>query len=346
MNGILVLSSYRRIITPNPRLLDGLSDETDYIEEAGCYSPSAMISSETGGQVTARIALTRKDELRFTVAYHVWESEAVDEAVKETGQDKNELAAGGSEVVKETGSFGVEIQAGRSNEDSKAKNLGFQEKPQNSETNSLMPVFQGKNKVGNVVSRMGLSDIGLAQVDDGVIFSNTFLDIEAKQRRLLASKDISYRDRFLVDSFVTGVQLLSCLGVRKPTKRNAAFKAFTTPDLSRSYVSVRQGMFATNAAEITGSPKIRDGICGAALVRLSSGIHQDEIGGFMVWSIIRDSNDDQGLLVCAEGWEAAELNSIKRNQGRVKILRGKKSESNSEGCKNRRINRGLLRIIH
>ena len=189
-----------------------------------------------------------------------------------------------------------------------------------------MPVFQGKNKVGNVVSQVGLSDIGLAQVADGVIFSNTFLDIEAKPRRLLALKDIRYRDRFLVDSFVRGVQSLLCLGVRKPTKRNAAFKAFTPPDLSRSYISVPQGIFATNAAEITGSPKIRDGICGSALVRLSTGTNQDvlaqgEIGGSMVWSNIRDSNDDQGRLMCfceatdqliAEGWEVAEQNSTKR----------------------------------
>lgn len=323
VNGILVLPSHRRIITPNPRLLNGLSDETDYIEETGCFSPGAMISSETGGQVTAGIALTRKDEMRFTVAYHAWESEAVDEAVEETGQDKKELAAGGSDVVKETGSFGIETETGRSNEETKAKNLGFQEKRHNSVTNSLMPVFQGKNKVGNVVSRVGLSDIGLAQVDDGVIFSNTFLDIEAKPRRLLASKDIRYRDRFLVDSFVTGLQSLLCLGVRKTTKRNAPFKTFSAPDLSRSYVSVRQGIFATNAAEIMGSPKIRDGICGSALVRLSTGTNQDvlaqgEIGGFMVWPNIRDSNDDQGRLMCfceatdqliAEGWEVAGLNS-------------------------------------
>lgn len=153
------------------------------------------------------------------------------------------------------------------------------------------------------------------------------MDIEAKPRRLLASKDIRYRDRFLVDSFVTGVKSLLCLGVRKPTKENTDFKAFTAPDLSRSYVSVRQGIFATNAAEITGSPKIRDGICGSALVRLSTGttnqdvLAQGEIGGFMVWSNIQNSNNDQGRLMCfceatdqliAEGWEVAEVNSTKR----------------------------------
>lgn len=55
-----------------------------------------MISSETGGQVTAGIALTRNYEMPFTVAYHAWESEAVHKAVDETGQDIKELATGGT----------------------------------------------------------------------------------------------------------------------------------------------------------------------------------------------------------------------------------------------------------
>lgn len=129
-----------------------------------------MISSETGGQVTVGIALTRKDDMRFTVAYHAWESEAVAEA----GQYKKEMTAGESEVAKETGSFGIETEADRSNEETKAKNLGVQEKPQNSKANSLMP---GKHKVRNVVSRVGLSEI--RQVEDGVRFSNTFFGYRA-----------------------------------------------------------------------------------------------------------------------------------------------------------------------
>lgn len=201
----------------------------------------------------------------------------------------------------------------------------------------FMPVFQAKHKIGNVVSRLGPSDIGLAQVDNGVIFSNTFLDIEAKPRRLLVSKEIKLRDRFLVDYFVTGVQSLLCLGVRKPTKRNIAFKAFTTSGCPRSYVSFRQGIFATNAAEITGSPKIRDGICGTALVRMSTATNQDilangEIGGFMVWPNIRDSDDNGGRLMCfcemtdqliAEGWEVARLNETKRKSRQSEDSEGK-----------------------
>lgn len=111
VNGPLVLSTHRRIITPNPRLLIRQSDETDYIEEAGCFSPKAMISSEIGRQVTVGIALTRKDDMRFIVAYHAWESEAVDktvdEAVDKADKYKEEIAAGESEVPKETKSFGI-----------------------------------------------------------------------------------------------------------------------------------------------------------------------------------------------------------------------------------------------
>lgn len=108
--------------------------------------------------------------MQFTVAYHAWKSEAVDKALEEAvdkavdiaNKYKEEIAAGESEVPKETDSFGIETEAGKSNEKIKAKNLGDQEKPQNSEANCLKPVFQGKHKVGNVVSRVGLFNIGLA----------------------------------------------------------------------------------------------------------------------------------------------------------------------------------------
>lgn len=101
--------SHFQIIKPNPRFLNGQSDETDYIDEAGCFSPGAMISSKTGGQVTTGIALSRKDDLKFTVAYRAWESEAMDKA----GKSETELVAGGSELEKDTGSFETETEAGR-----------------------------------------------------------------------------------------------------------------------------------------------------------------------------------------------------------------------------------------
>lgn len=117
VNGPLVLSAHRRII--NPRLLNGQSDETDYIDEVGCFSAGAMISSKTGGQVTTGIALTRNDDVRFTVAYHTWESEAMDEA----GKSETQLAAGGSELGKDTESFEIETEAGRFGIETKAEDL-------------------------------------------------------------------------------------------------------------------------------------------------------------------------------------------------------------------------------
>lgn len=82
VNGPLILSTRRQIIKPNLRLLNGQSDDTGYIEEAGSFSPGAMISSKAGGQVTAGIALKRNNDMRTTVAYHAWESKAMDQASK------------------------------------------------------------------------------------------------------------------------------------------------------------------------------------------------------------------------------------------------------------------------
>lgn len=82
-----------------------------------------------------------------------------------------------------------------------------------------MPVFQRNHEEENIVSRVSLSDIELTEADSGVTFSNIFLAIEAKLRRILESKVIRYRHQVLVDSFVTGVQSLLRLGERKPTKR-------------------------------------------------------------------------------------------------------------------------------
>lgn len=122
--------------------------------------------------------------------------------MKEIGQDIKKLITSGSDVVKKIGSFGIEIETDKSNIKIKVKNLNFQEKLYNLVT-SLLLVFQKKNQVRNIVSWVDLSNISFAKVDNKTIFSNIFLDIEAKSRRLLVSKNIRYQDRFLIDSFIT-----------------------------------------------------------------------------------------------------------------------------------------------
>lgn len=84
-----------------------------------------MISSETGRLVIAGIALIKKDEIRFIVAYHIWESETVDKAIEKTDQDIKELVGGESDIVKVTGSFGMKTKTNRFNAEAKTKNLGF-----------------------------------------------------------------------------------------------------------------------------------------------------------------------------------------------------------------------------
>ena len=58
--------------------------------------------------------------------------------------------------------------------------------------------------IGYVAERVGETDIGLAKLDDGIVFSNRFLDIDTSAKTLLLLEDISQGDTVLMDSFVTG----------------------------------------------------------------------------------------------------------------------------------------------
>ena len=70
VNRILVLLSHCRIIKQISRLLNSLLDVINCIKKAGCFSPSAMISLETGRQIIVEFALTRIDKMRFIIAYY------------------------------------------------------------------------------------------------------------------------------------------------------------------------------------------------------------------------------------------------------------------------------------
>jgi hypothetical protein len=55
-------------------------------------------------------------------------------------------------------------------------------------------VKQGNTRVGYVAERVGETDIGLAKLDDGIVFSNRFLDIDTSAKTLLLLEDISQGD--------------------------------------------------------------------------------------------------------------------------------------------------------
>jgi hypothetical protein len=75
--------------------------------------------------------------------------------------------------------------------------------------------------VGYRVERVGEpGDIALAQLHDGVVFDNTFMDIVRKDgepvttKTLMPSKSVNMRDTFQIDRFPTDMQLLTSLGRR------------------------------------------------------------------------------------------------------------------------------------
>lgn len=167
-------------------------------------------------------------------------------------------------------------------------------------------VFQADTPAANVVSRVGSSDIGLAKFKKGIKFHNTFLDINTTAKSLLPQQAIKFNDFFQIDSFVTGVQPLTCLGIRRRTstgrkaKDLQPFLEFGVP-----YLAVDQGIYATNAPEIYGKPQIRDGVCGSPLVRVrTSGENKDltlskgQIGAFMHWPNVRDPYSSGPRLLC------------------------------------------------
>jgi hypothetical protein len=167
-------------------------------------------------------------------------------------------------------------------------------------------IKQGNTRVGYVAERVGETDIGLAKLDDGIVFSNRFLDIDTSAKTLLLLEDISQGDTVLIDSFVTGRQALRCVGTRLVTvERPACFLKGKVEDLpgEGDYLQLHQGIWATNAPDIRGTPKIRAGVCGSAVVRnkakgAAKSLDRGEICGFMHWSDLQMKYAQNGQLFC------------------------------------------------
>ncbi|MCJ1357335.1 MAG: hypothetical protein MMC33_007331 [Icmadophila ericetorum] len=140
-------------------------------------------------------------------------------------------------------------------------------------------------------------------------FENSFLELNAAARALLSSDQVCSGDLFCVDSFVTGLQKLRCLGKRVRVRTDSREKDLTgakgqLPGPGTNVLLV-QGIYATDAPEITGKPQIRASVCGSALVRVGKGIagdvsHLGEFGGLLRWSDLRGKNLATDLLCYAE----------------------------------------------
>ncbi|KAK2801980.1 hypothetical protein FQN50_007538 [Emmonsiellopsis sp. PD_5] len=177
-------------------------------------------------------------------------------------------------------------------------------------------VLQGKTKVGYLDQRIDDTDMALIKVDDDVKFRNQFLDIDCVPQKLVRSTNISLKDTFYIDSFVTGRQHLRAAGVRayKAGVRGRDFIKGINPP-SDTCVVVGQGVYATNALEILNRPMIRAGVCGSVIVRNLSGaqkvLDKGEICGVMHWADLAKFESDSRLYCFADvmdplidaGWE-------------------------------------------
>ncbi|KAK1766322.1 hypothetical protein QBC33DRAFT_116863 [Phialemonium atrogriseum] len=241
-------------VKPKPARLDTLvADETDYVQADGKFYPGAMINSiAKNGQVyssiSAGVLVSKGQQQRLTCSFHNWEDHA----------------------KTYPGIFG-----GR-----------------DAESRRLFQVVQGMvngnpgTPVGIVTERVGDTDIALAQLDNGIVFENTFMETNAIAKTLVHSKFQSMRDVYVIDSFVTGQQFLKGFGQRAVFERRAgrphphlyspAGAEHLAPPHTVAYIRAKQGVFTTNAPVMTKEPHIRDSVCGTVLLRCKDGKRQKD----------------------------------------------------------------------
>ncbi|KAK2788645.1 hypothetical protein FQN52_006590 [Onygenales sp. PD_12] len=254
-------------------------------------------------------------------------------------QNLDALVADDTDYVKDKGYFcpgtmlgstegstitsGIEVQKGNETRVLAALHAWDDESRKNNDLGGAgdFVVLQGKTRVGYLDQRIDDTNMALIKVDDDVKFRNQFLDIDCVPQKLVRSTNISFKDTFYIDSFVTGRQHLRGAGVRAYRtgvrgrdiiKGNGTTEGGPPPD---TYVVVGQGVFATNAPEILHRPVIRAGICGSVIVRNLSGaqkvLDKGEICGVMHWADLAKYESDSKLYCFADvmdplidaGWE-------------------------------------------
>jgi len=300
-NGPLPYSEHKRIVKPNPTFNgpDAIVDESDYVKERGCFYPGAMIhavgdAGEDLGSVTAGILVEKGLERRLTVSYHCWEP-----------------------LVKKT--------------------------PDRFGSPSACRVIQGNpgTEVGFMHELIAKTDVALAKLLPSIEFRNEFMEIDARPKRLLPSNQIQLADEFMIDSFVTGKQRLKCVGVRSRLKRRKNARSHShlqgpeslPPSDENIYVGLHQGIYATNEPKIPKQPKIREGVCGAVLVRChqfanrirttDSVLKDGEVAGIMHFADLHTKGEGDSLLcyadsfddLASEGWEVVQTAEKRKEPG-------------------------------
>ena len=195
-------------------------------------------------------------------------------------------------------------------------------------------VYQGDTQsgslIGHISERFKESDIGLVELDQDVIFSNRWMELDGEAKELIPSTDIKFNEDFLIDGFVTGRQRLKCLGRRirvvaadSREKKDFVVEAGSEHLLSPSgsHIAFNQGIHATSSPIIQSVPTIREGVCGSALVRLTARsrgnvLTEGGVAGFMQYTGLEPKTTGEGQFHCyvealdeliAAGWKMAPL---------------------------------------
>ncbi len=177
-------------------------------------------------------------------------------------------------------------------------------------------VIHGNKVVAKIIQCLGVTNIGLARLEPHISFNQQLLDIQSTPRILLSFREISMRDIFVIDSFVTGPPNAHVIRQKKETRNP---RGTTIPHAD---VVLTQGVFATNTPGIKLMPAIRDGVCGSAIVRWETCEGEDilaegQVGGFMAWSDVQSPYRFEKQVLCYcdaadalidERWQIADMN--------------------------------------
>lgn len=173
-------------------------------------------------------------------------------------------------------------------------------------------VHHGNHNVGTITETYG-EDIGL--VTTQYSFSNEFLDLNIRAKRLLHSSLIPFGEFVVIDSAYTSRQRMRLFGVRTGKKRVPP--NYIGPRAPYEYVVVEQGIFSVQAAVINREPRIRDGVCGTPIIHQGmtltdqSALQRGEVVGFMHYTDVVGCSNDSRLYSYGQvvdqlieaGWE-------------------------------------------
>ena len=230
----------RRVFPPSPQDIKGDCDETDYMRSDKKFYPGTMINSvnkegEILSSATAGVLVEKGRKKRLTCSFHNWQNH-------------------------------------------------YEKYPENfaqidPTSQRIFQITQGTpgTAVGFVRERMGNTDIALAQLDKGVVFENSFMEMEYAAKTFIHSDDQRLGDEYIIDSFTTGKQRLLGAGKRFQIQRKtgqphyhltvAKDNEHALPPDEVAYIELEQGACVTNEQMMQSKPYIREGSCGAVLLR-------------------------------------------------------------------------------